>query len=114
MWSLDHSEVTRDLLVDFVGVPVVVQHDLALQGCPTGTTDPPRQRDDLGDRMPGAADDHLFTALDPFDDPRELRLRLVNIELTCRIVDHGHLHLARLAKSSSSTKPSPPATPAGS
>ena len=46
-----------------------------------GPVDPAVQRDNLGDRIARTADDDLFAVLDPLDDPRQVGLRVMDVEL---------------------------------
>jgi len=52
------------------------------------------QRDHLGDRFAGAADDDLFAVLDALDDPREVGLRVVDV-LNCATASGITTSLAR-------------------
>ncbi|GIF41030.1 hypothetical protein Axi01nite_53410 [Actinoplanes xinjiangensis] len=71
----------RDRLVHLGGVPVVCYDELTGEGASTDPVDPAVERDHLGDGCAGPADDDLFAVLDAVDDPREVRLRVVDVEL---------------------------------
>src|SRR6185369_4468220 len=75
------SEVVRDRLVDLGRIPVVGHDELAGERPAGGAPGPRMERNDLGDRRSGPADDDLFAALDPVDDPGQVGLRIVDVEL---------------------------------
>src|SRR5580700_92917 len=79
--SRRHAEVSGDGLANRVRIPVRCELELAAQRPSPAALYSAPQGDDLGDRIARAADDDLLAVLHPFDNPRQVGLRLVDVEL---------------------------------